>query len=106
MTEIRTENFTAKDMFNAATALSLKSVIGQQITILGIWVCERPDLDGNVKPVANLKCDDGNIYGTISDTVIRSVTALPELLEAGPVTVNVETRPGTKGRDYIVITLV
>ena len=105
MVEIRTNNFTAKDMFNAATAKPLKSAIGQKLNIVAIWVTERPDLDGVVKTVANLKCDDGNIYGTISDTVIRSVTALPELLEEGPVAVNVETRPGSKGRDYIVITL-
>lgn len=105
MEEIRTKEFTAKDMFNSATALSLKSAIGHQLNIVGIWVCDRPDLDGVMKTVANLKCDDGNIYGTISDTVIRSVTALPELLEEGPVAVNVETRPGSKGRDYIVITL-
>lgn len=105
MEEIRTKEFTAKDMFNAATAKPLKSAIGQQLNITGIWVCERPDLDGNIQIVANLKTDDGEIYGTISDTVIRSVTALPEMLEEGPVAVNVESRPGSKGRDYIVITL-
>ena len=106
MVEIRTKEFTAKDMFNAATALPLKSVVGQQLNIVGIWVCERPDLEGNVQVVANIKTDDGTIYGTISDTVIRSVTALPEMLEQdGPIAVNVESRPGSKGRDYIVITL-
>lgn len=105
MEEIRTREFTAKDQFNAATALPLKSVIGQQLNIVGIWVCERPDLEGNMQIVANIKTDDGTIYGTISDTVIRSVTALPEMLKEGPVAVNVESRPGSKGRDYIVITL-
>ena len=105
MEEIRTKEFTAKDQFNAATALPLKSVIGHQLNIVAIWVCERVDLEGNAQVVANIKTDDGTIYGTISDTVIRSVTALPEMLKSGPVAVNVESRPGTKGRDYIVITL-
>lgn len=106
MEEIRTKGFTAKDMFNAATAKPLKSVIGEQLTITAIWVCERPDLDGAVQVVANIKTEDGSIYGTISDTVIRSVTALPEMLEQeGAIKVNVESRPGSKGRDYIVITL-
>lgn len=105
MEEIRTNEFTAKDMFNAATAMPLKSAIGQTLTITAIWVCERPDLNGEVQTVANLKTADGTIYGTISDTVIRSVVALPEMLEDGPVAINVEERPGQKGRSYLVITL-
>lgn len=105
MEEIRTREFTAKDMFNSATAMPLKSAIGQTLTIVGIWVCERADLNGEVQTVANLKTADGTIYGTISDTVIRSVVALPEMLEEGPVTINVEERSGQKGRSYLVITL-
>ncbi len=106
MVEIRTNNFTAKDMFNAATAKPLKSAIGQTLSIVAIWVTERPDLDGVVKTVANLKADDGSIYGTISDTVIRSAMALPEMIEeSGSVAIRVEERPGTKGRNYLVVTL-
>jgi hypothetical protein len=85
--------------------MPLKSAIGQTLTITGIWVCERADLNGEVQVVANLKTADGSIYGTISDTVIRSVVALPEMLEDGPVMINVEERPGQKGRSYLVITL-
>ncbi len=105
MEEIRTKEFTAKDMFNSATAMPLKSAVGQKLSIVGIWVCERADLNGEVQTVANLKTEDGAIYGTISDTVIRSVIALPEMLEDGPVAINVEERPGQKGRSYLVITL-
>lgn len=106
MEEIRTQEFTAKDMFNAATARPLKSAVGQQLTVVGVWVCERPDLEGNVQTVANIKTDDGSIYGTISETVIRSVLALPEMLQtAGPIPINVEERPGKGGRNYLVITL-
>lgn len=105
MEEIRTQEFTAKDMFNAATAKPLKSVIGTTINVVGVWICERPDLNGEVQTVANLKTDDGSIYGTISETVIRSALALPELLVTGPVAINIEERPGSKGRNYIVLTL-
>lgn len=106
MEEIRTKEFTAKDMFNAATALPLKSMVGHTIDVVGIWVSERPDVNGEVQTVANLKTADGSIYGTISDTVIRSVLALPEMLMTEPsIKINVEERPGTKGRNYIVITL-
>lgn len=106
MVEIRTSNFTAKDMFNSATAKPLKSAIGQILNIVAIWVTERPDLDGEVKTVANLKADNGEIYGTISDTVIRSALALPEMIEeSGSVAIKVDERPGTKGRNYLVLTL-
>lgn len=106
MEEIRTKEFTAKDMFNSATAQPLKSQIGNTLRVVGIWVCERADLNGEVQTVANLKTEDGQIFGTVSGTVIRSVLALPEMLEeAGFIDINVEERPGTKGRNYIVITL-
>lgn len=106
MEEIRTQEFTAKDMFNAATARPLKSVVNQTLNVVGVWVCERPDLNGEVQTVANIKTDDGAIYGTISETVIRSVLALPEMLQAdGMVAINVEERPGKGGRNYLVITL-
>ena len=106
MEDVRTKEFTAKDQFNSATAKSLKSVVGQTLNVVGLWVTERPDVDGVIKVVANLKTDAGEIYGTISDTVIRSVLALPEMLdESGMVAINVESRPGKGGRDYLVITL-
>ena len=106
MEEIRTKEFTAKDMFNSATAQPLKSQIGNTLRVVGIWVCERPDLSGEIQTVANIKTEDNQIFGTISETVIRSVLALPEMLEeAGFVDINVEERPGSKGRNYIVITL-
>lgn len=107
MEEIRTSNFTARDIFNSATAEPLKSVIGQVLNIVAIYVCERADLNGVVKVVANLKTEDGEIYGTISETVLRSVLALPEMLEEeGSVAIKVEERPGTNGRSYLVASLV
>ena len=107
MEEIRTNNFTAKDIFNSATAKPLKTVIGEVINVVAIYVTERPDLNGEVQVVANLKTDEGEIYGTISETVIRSVLALPEMLEEdGNVAIRVEEKAGTKGRSYLVATLV
>lgn len=107
MEEIRTNNFTAKDIFNSATAKPLKSAIGEVLNIVAIYVCERADLNGEIQVVANLKTDDEEIYGTISDTVVRSVLALPEMLEEeGSVAIKIEERPGTKGRSYLVATLV
>lgn len=107
MEEIRTSNFTAKDIFNSATAKPLKSAIGQTLNVVAIYVTERPDLNGEIQTVANLKTDAGEIYGTISETVIRSVLALPEMLEEnGSIAIMVEERPGAKGRSYLVASLV
>lgn len=106
MEEIRTELFTAKDMFNATTAQPLKSVAGQTIDVIAVWVTERPDADGVVQPVANFKTAEGTIYGSISQPVIRSAVAIPELLkETGTVAIRVEERPGKGGRNYLVIQL-
>lgn len=106
MEEIRTELFTAKDMFNSTTAQALKSVAGQTIDVIAVWVTERPDADGVVQPVANFKTADGTIYGTISQAVIRSAVAIPELLkESGTVAIRVESRQGKGNREYLVIQL-
>lgn len=106
MEEIRTLQFTAKDMFNATTAQPLKSVAGQTIDVVGVWVTERPDSDGVVQPVANFKTQDGTIYGSISQPVIRSAVAIPELLkESSSIAIRVEERPGKGGRNYLVIQL-
>lgn len=105
MNEVRTKNFTARDMFNAATAKPLKSAVGQTLIVTAIWITERADNDGVAQVVANIKTSDGEIYGTISNSVIRSAEAIPEILEDGPVSINVEARPGNNDRDYLVITL-
>ena len=105
--EIRTKNFEAKDIFNAATAMPLKTMIGQTLPVVALWITERPDADGVVQTVANFKTEDGSIYGTISETIIRSAIALPEMLGSMPVVnVKIEERAGTKGRSYLVMQLV
>lgn len=107
MTEIRTKNFEAKDVFNSATAMPLKNAVGEVLPITALWICERPDADGVAQVVCNLKTQDGTIYGTISETVIRSAVALPEMLDVMPVVeVKVEERAGNKGRSYLVMQLV
>ena len=65
MEEIRTELFTAKDMFNSTTAQALKTVAGQTINVIAVWVTERPDADGVVQPVANFKTAN-DIYRNIA----------------------------------------
>lgn len=107
MNEIRTNKFEAKDMFNAATAMPLKSAIGQTLEVEALWITERADADGVLQVVGNFKTTDGTIYGTISETVIRSAIALPEMLEVNDVVkVRVEERAGNKGRSYLVLQLV
>lgn len=107
MEEIRTKGFTGKDIFNSATATPLKTMVDQVITVTAIWVCERVDKDGVIQTVANIKAKDGTVYGTISETVLRSVLALPEMLdEMSEIDIRVEERSGNHGRSYLVIQLV
>lgn len=106
MEEIRTPGFTAKDMFNATTSEGLKSVVGKTINVVDVWIVERPDIDGVVQQVANFKTDDGLIYSTISQPVIRSAVAIPELLqESSPVAIRVEERAGSGSKKYLIIQL-
>lgn len=104
--EIRTKEITAKDMFNATTSQPIKETNGEPIKVVGLWVKERTEEDGKVTEVAYLKRDDGEIFATISTTIIEQLEALAEMLQDGPCDVKVITRKSNAGREFLQLMLV
>lgn len=103
--EIRTKEISAKDMFNASTALALKDKIGETLTVVGIFTREKSGVDGIEGTVGYIKTDDA-IYATVSGTTLEQFDALAELLEAGPVVVRPVSRRSNAGREYFQLELV
>ena len=104
--ELRTKEINAKDMFNASTSAALKELGDEPIKVTGLWVKAREDEDGKVKEVAYLKREDGEIFATVSSTIIEQLEALAEMLEEGPCEVKVITRKSNAGREFMQLMLV
>ena len=106
MEEVRV-NFSAKDLFNTSNAKSLNDLEdGTELTVDGMCLIEKPDKDGVVKPVCYFKAGD-TIYGTISNSVIASAIAMPELMAEGEaLTIRVVKRKSANNRKYNLIELV
>lgn len=106
MEEIRTINYSAHDVFNEASAKSLKDTKPEDVlTVSGVHICERPDNDGVIRTQCFFKTDAG-IFGTVSKSVLVSATALPDLLkEEDAVKIKVVRRKGNSGREYLMLEL-
>ena len=103
--EIRTKEISAKDMFNASTALALKDKVGETLHVVGIFTRDKSGVDGIEGTVGYVKTDDG-IYATISGTTLEQFDALAEMLETSPVDVKVVSRRSNAGREYFQLELV
>lgn len=106
---MNTFNFTAKDKLNAISALPLQSIKGSTITVTGLAVDNRPDRDGVVITVGYIKTADGQIYTTISDTVIRGIDALIDYVcdeDLDSVDVKVATKTSKNNREFYVLELI
>ena len=99
MERIRTNGFTAKDLFNASASTPIKDVVGVQLNVTDLCVTEKND--GVV--AGYLKTEDGTVYATISSSVISHFEGLADLLPATVVAVN---HKSNGNRDYLMLELV
>lgn len=107
METIITPNFTAKDKFNLATATPMKEMVDQTISVTDVLVVDRPDKDGVVITNGFMKDVEGNLYCSISPSVIQSLIPLAEILQdTNPCDVKVISKRSRAGRDYYLLELV
>lgn len=105
---IRTKGITAKDIFNATSAKSIKDIKDETISVNGVFVKEKAEEDGKVTTVGYLKTEDGVIYATVSATVIEQLEPLAEMLdETGSVcNIKVVGKTSNANREYFQLELV
>lgn len=106
MQTIITKNFTAKDKFNISGADGLKNHKDEVLTITDVLVGDFPDKDGNIVTNAVLKDNEGKLYCSISQAVVKSAIALAEIFETED-SVDVIARAKQSGnkREYLILEL-
>lgn len=106
-----TDNVTAIDLLNAhGTSLPVKDVKDSTITVVKMAIDEDVDEHGELKDVGYLFADNGNVYGTISGTAIRTIESMIAYVEQGlvtlPVNIKVNMRKSKSDRDFITLQVV
>lgn len=102
MATVRTATFTARDKFNAGAATPLKKMVNQTINVIGVCVAEKAD--GEM--AGYIKADNGEIYATISNSVMDQLIDLAEMLtEEEVITVRVLEKLSNAGRTYYMLNI-
>lgn len=98
METIRTNGFTAKDLFNAGSATPLKEAEGKTIDVKD--VCVKENAEGQL--VCYIKTIDDVVYASISQTVVEQVKTLAEML---PAKIKIISKKSNAGRNYLMLEL-
>lgn len=105
---ISTKNIGKMELFNAKSASVALQTVSETLTVTGAAIADETNRDsGEISEVGYLFDKGGNVYGTISSTVIDMLPALIGLLdEAGEIPINVVHRNAKSGREYISLQIV
>ena len=102
-----TSNFTKRDAINARNGIPLKNVDQMVIPIEKLAIGTDKMEDGDEREVSVLVSTDGDVYTTISPTVIAMVDEAIDLIEEGEeIAVQVIKRTSTKGREFIALKIL
>ena len=105
---ISTKNIGKMEIFNAKSASLALQTVSETLTVTGAAIADETNRDnGEISEVGYLFDKGGNVYGTISSTVINMLKDLIELLdEAGEIPINVVHRNAKSGREYLSLQIV
>lgn len=94
------------DLFNAKNA-GTPIEAGLEMTVVSVGTFGDKDKDGHDVNVSVLKCEDGNVYTTISATVSNSIEMLDDILkENGKVKVKVNQGKSNNGREFYQLQII
>lgn len=105
---VTTKNIGKMELFNAKSACLALQTVSDTLTVTGAAITDETNRDsGEMSEVGYLFDKAGNVYGTISSTVIDMLLDLIELLdEAGEIPINVVHRNAKSGREYLSLQIV
>ena len=102
----RSAGLTSVDLINAETSTALKDAKGKTIEVRAVAITEEVSEDtGEVQEYVYLFATDGEIYGSNSGTVLRSASALIDLMADTKQSykVTVIARMGNNDREFLTI---
>lgn len=110
MTDIKTSNFTKRDIINSRNSFALQDLDnGTEIVVAKAGIITRPDMEtGEPKEVSVLIIEDGTVYSAISATVCDTMEDIVDLIEdeQAPVTIRLNKRKSKAGREFLSLTVL
>ncbi len=105
---LSTKNIGKVELFNAKSACVALQTVSETLIVTGAAIVDEANPDsGEFAEVGYLFDKAGNVYGTISSTVIDMLLDLIKLLdEAGEIPINVVHRNAKSGREYLSLQIV
>lgn len=105
---ISTKNIGKMELFNAKSASIALQTVSDTLTVTGAAIADETNTEsGEIAEVGYIFDKDGNVYGTISATVIDMLPALIDLLdEVNELPMNVAHRKAKSGREFISLQIV
>ena len=103
-----TENIGKMDIFNAKSASIALQTVSETLTVTGAAISDETNTEsGEISEVGYIFDKDGNVYGTISTTVIDMLPALIDLLDdVGELPITVVHRTAKSGREFISLQIL
>lgn len=94
------------DLFNAKNA-GTPIEAGLIMTVVAVGTFADKDKDGHDVTVSVLKCEDGNVYTTISATVSNSIDMLDDIIaDNGKAKVKVNQGTSNNGREFYQLQII
>lgn len=105
---ISTKNIGKIELFNAKSACVALQTVSDTLTVTGAAIVDETNAEsGEISEVGYIFDKDGNVYGTISATVIDMLPALIDFLdEVDELPMNVVHRQAKSGREFISLQIV
>lgn len=107
----KTANMTTKDMINARTASVQLKAAPEHFKATGLAISQDLDKEtGEMREVGYIAADNGDVYGTISNTALCTIDEIIKAVEEGeielPCELGVRLRKSNAGREFITLTLL
>lgn len=105
---ISTKNIGKMELFNAKSASIALQTATDTLTVTGAAIADETNKEsGELTEVGYVFDKDGNVYGTISPTVIDTLPSLIELLdEFGELPMNVVHHKSKSDREFLSLQIV
>lgn len=105
---VSTKNIGNMELFNAKSASIALQTVSDTLTVIGAAIADSTNREnGEISEVGYVFDKDGNVYGTISETVMDMLPELIALLdEVGELPMNVVHRTAKSGREFISLQIV
>lgn len=105
---VSTKNIGKMELFNAMSASIALQTVSDTLTVTGAAIADETNAEsGEISEVGYIFDKDGNVYGTISATVIDMLPTLIDLLdEVNELPMTVVHRKAKSGREFISLQIV